>query len=136
MRFPLYLHRADSGGFSGFVPDIVGCYFAGESFDAAIADAEGAIDAHLSFLAEERKSDMPVASGIDAHLNDEDCQGGFWAFIDVDMTRYNGRAVKLNITLPEHLLVRIDNYVKNHKGYGSRSGFFAELASREMNSGG
>lgn len=135
MRFPVYVHKGDKGGYGGFIPDIPGCYFAGDSFEAAIADADSAVDAHLEYQAE-KGGEMPVARSIDEHLNDEDCTGGYWAFIDVDMGRYNGRSVKLNITLPESLLLRIDSYVKTHKGYGSRSGFFAELASREMNSAG
>ena len=52
MKFPIYLHQADSGSFSGFVPDITGCYFAGETIDAAIADAWNAIDAHLDYVTE------------------------------------------------------------------------------------
>lgn len=59
MKFPIYLHQADSGSFSGFVPDITGCYFAGETIDAAIADAWSAIDAHLDYVTE--KCSAPAA---------------------------------------------------------------------------
>ncbi|WP_072023193.1 type II toxin-antitoxin system HicB family antitoxin [Photorhabdus australis] len=36
MRYPIYLHQADDGSFSGFVPDVIGCYFAGDTIDDAI----------------------------------------------------------------------------------------------------
>lgn len=131
MKFPVYLHQADSGSFSGFVPDIEGCYFAGDTIDDAIVDAHSAIDAHLDFVTE---SGLPVpeARDISTHYSDKDCQGGIWAYVDIDMSKYDGKAVKLNITLPQNLLFKIDAYVGLNSEYGSRSGFFAELARREL----
>ncbi|QZN95439.1 type II toxin-antitoxin system HicB family antitoxin [Symbiopectobacterium purcellii] len=131
MKFPIYLHQADSGSFSGFAPDIQGVFFAGADIDGAIADAYAAIDAHLEFQAEKGRA-LPQAQNVKAHLNDEDCQGGFWAFVEIDLSRYDGKAVKLNITLPQNLLSRIDQYVAVNKDYGSRSGFIADLARREL----
>lgn len=131
MKFPIYLHKAESGSFSGFVPDIIGCYFAGDNIDDTIADAYGAIDAHLEYQTEKGRP-LPTAQDITAHADDEDCQGGIWAYVDIDLSKYDGKAVKLNITLPQHLLARIDDYVEVHREYPSRSGFLAELARREL----
>ncbi|WLS79113.1 type II toxin-antitoxin system HicB family antitoxin [Erwinia pyri] len=131
MKFPIYLHRAEGGSFSGFVPDIKGCYFAGDTIDDAIADAFNAIDAHLEFQAEKGK-DLHEAQDISAHLQNSSCEGGYWAYVEVDLLKYEGKAVKLNITLPQNLLYRIDSYVELNKEYGSRSGFIAALARREL----
>ncbi|ELY4416484.1 type II toxin-antitoxin system HicB family antitoxin [Cronobacter sakazakii] len=131
MKFPIYLNQADSGSFSGFVPYITGVFFAGATIDDAINDAYSAIDAHLDFVTE-YGGPVPEAKKITAHLHDEDCQNGFWAFIDIDLSKYDGKAVKLNITLPQNLLVKIDQYVESHREYGSRSGFLADLARREL----
>lgn len=131
MKFPIYLHRAESGSFSGFFPDIAGCYFAGNSIDDAIADAYNALDAHLEYQAEKGNA-LPEAQEIAAHFENESCAGGYWAFVDVDLTKYDGRAVKLNITLPQNLLCRIDSYVEFNNEFSSRSGFIAELARREL----
>jgi len=131
MKFPIYLHKAESGSFSGFVPDIVGCYFAGESIDDAIADAYSAIDAHLEYQAEKGQT-LPEAKKIGAHIDDKDCQGGYWAFVEIDLSKYDGKAIKLNITLPQNLLMKIDSYVEMHQQFASRSGFIAELARREL----
>lgn len=49
--------------------------------------------------------------------------------------RYMGKAEKLNITLPGHLLARIDAHVKNHPEHKSRSGFLAEAALRVLQHG-
>ncbi|MBD2785277.1 type II toxin-antitoxin system HicB family antitoxin [Xenorhabdus sp. DI] len=131
MRYPIYLHQADDGSFSGFVPDVVGCYFAGNSIDDAIVDAANALGAYFEYLSEQGK--IPVeAKTVADHLDDEDCTGGIWAYVDIDLAKYEGRTTKLNITLPQFLLARIDDYVSSHREYHSRSGFFAELARREL----
>jgi len=72
------------------------------------------------------------AKTVADHFKDKDCTGGSWAYVDIDLTRYDGRATKLNITLPQLLLSRIDEYVNTHREYHSRSGFIAELARREL----
>lgn len=94
MKFPIYLHKTDKGAFSGFVPDIDGCFFAGDNIDATIDDACAAIDAHLAFLAEEGVP-FPEAKDISAHYADEDCQGGAWAYADIDLSKYDDRAVQI-----------------------------------------
>lgn len=131
MKYPVYLHQADSGSYSGFVPDVVGCYFAGDTIDEAIADAHSAIDAYLEYQSEKGR-DVPVAKTINDHKDDEDCQGGVWGFVDIDTTKYEGKSIKLNITLPQNLLSKIDSYVGSNGAYNSRSGFLAELARREL----
>ncbi|MDC9581916.1 type II toxin-antitoxin system HicB family antitoxin [Xenorhabdus sp. PR6a] len=131
MRYPIYLHQADDGSFSGFVPDVIGCYFAGDTIDDAISDATNALDTYFEYMSENGHTPVEAKTVAD-HLNDEDCNGGIWAYVDIDLTKYEGRTTKLNITLPQFLLVRIDDYVNSHREYHSRSGFFAELARREL----
>lgn len=131
MRFPVYLHKTESNTYSGFVPDVVGCFFAGETVDDALTDASAAIDSHVE-SSTDAGYDVPVATNIETHIEDENCQGGYWAFVDIDLSRYEGKAVKLNITLPQNLLTKIDSYVDHHREYGSRSGFLAALARKEL----
>lgn len=131
MRFPVYLHKTENGNWSGFVPDVQGCFFAGNTVDEALSDAFGAIDAHVESLADAGKA-IPKAASVETHINDEECQGGYWAFVEIDLSRYEGKAVKLNITLPQNLLTKIDSHVEAHREYGSRSGFLAALARREL----
>lgn len=131
MKYPVYLHQAESGTYSGFVPDIEGCYFAGDTIDDAIADAHAAIDMYLEYQCE-KGLDVPIAKTINDHKDDEDCRDGLWGFVDIDISRFEGKAVKLNITLPQNLLSKIDSYVMRNGEYSSRSGFLAELARREL----
>ncbi|NIG19718.1 type II toxin-antitoxin system HicB family antitoxin [Pantoea sp. Al-1710] len=125
------MHKTEDNSWSGFVPDVEGCFFAGKSVDDALRDAFNAIDVHVESLADASKA-IPKAADIETHIHDEACQGGYWAFVEIDLSRYEGKAVKLNITLPQNLLSKIDSYVESHREYGSRSGFLAELARREL----
>lgn len=73
MRFPVYLHKTENGSWSGFVPDVQGCFFAGNTVDEALSDAFGAIDAHVESLADAGKA-IPKAASVETHINDEECQ--------------------------------------------------------------
>ncbi len=111
------------------VPDIPGCFSAGEDLDNAIAMAREAIEGHLELLAQDQQQ-IPKASLVSVHAANPAYAGCTWALIDIDITRYLGKAEKLNITLPAYLLTRIDAYVQNHPEHKSRSGFLAEAALR------
>ncbi len=111
------------------VPDIPGCFSAGEDLDNAIAMAREAIEGHLELLAQDQQ-EIPKASLVSVHAANPAYAGCTWALIDIDITRYLGKAEKLNITLPAYLLTRIDAYVQNHPEHKSRSGFLAEAALR------
>ena len=52
--------------------------------------------------------------------------------VDIDVTKYLGKAQKLNITLPGYLLNRIDEYVLHHPEEKSRSGFLASAALKVL----
>ena len=53
-------------------------------------------------------------------------RGGVWLLAEVDLSRIETRAVRLNISLPAQLLLQIDAWAgANHM---SRSGFLAKAA--------
>lgn len=131
MNYPVYVHQDPDGSASGFFPGVPGCYFAGDSFEEALADAARALDAHLELLAEQGEA-IPEPTAIHQHQNDEDCAGGAWGLVNIDISKFEGKAQKINITLPELLIAKIDEYVKAHGEYGSRSGFLAMAARHEM----
>ncbi|MEZ2604984.1 type II toxin-antitoxin system HicB family antitoxin [Kluyvera intermedia] len=77
-------YKAGSSSFSGFVPDIIGCNFAGDNFGDTIADTYVAIDAHLEYQTE-KGHPLPTAQNITAY--DEDCQDGIRAYVDIDLSK-------------------------------------------------
>ena len=113
------------------MPDIAGCFSAGDNLDDAMAMAREAIEGHLELLAEAGES-IPEARSVTVHAGTPEYAGCTWALVDINVTRYMGKAEKLNITLPGYLVARIDTYVKNHPEHKSRSGFLAEAALRVL----
>ena len=113
------------------VPDIPGCFSAGETFDEALANAREAVEIHLESLAEHCEP-IPQASNIGAFLDDPDYAGWVWAAVEVDVTPYLGKSHKVNVTLPDMLIKRIDETVSRHPDYKSRSGFLAQAALHEL----
>ena len=65
--------------------------------------------------------------------NDEYAHYDTWVIIDVDLSSFAGKQKRINITLPDILIDRIDNVVKAPNSfYRDRSNFLAEAAINEL----
>lgn len=129
MRYPIVLHTDDGVRYGVTVPDLPGCFSAGDTFDDALDSAREAIDLHAEGLAAEDQ-DLPLARAITEHRANPDYANGVWAVVDVDLSRYQGKAEKINITIPRRLLARVDEYARARGE--SRSGFLARAAQEAM----
>ena len=129
MRFPVVLHSDDGVRFGVTVTDLPGCFSAGDTFDLALDAVLEAIDLHLEGMVEEG-GEVPLPRSVAEHRKNPDFADGVWAMVDVDVSRFDGRAEKVNITLPRRLLARIDSYAKARGD--TRSGFLAEAARVAM----
>ncbi|WP_047237743.1 type II toxin-antitoxin system HicB family antitoxin [Chromobacterium subtsugae] len=132
MLFPIAIEPGDTDHAYGVtVPDLPGCFSAGDSIDEAIRNAREAIDFHLEGL-DEDGAVIPTASQVADHVGKPEFQGYIWAVVEVDIVRYLGKATKVNVTLPANLIRRIDDFVQAHAEYESRSGFLARAAIKEL----
>ncbi|KYC29288.1 Uncharacterized 14.9 kDa protein in rep-hol intergenic region [Sterolibacterium denitrificans] len=130
MKFPIAIEPAtENTAWGVVVPDLPGCFSAGDSAEDAFTNAVEAIEAHCEILAEDG-DDIPVPRSIAQWQADPEFAGWIWALVDVDISRFEGRAEKINITLPRRLLAKIDSYAKAHGE--TRSGFLAEAARAAM----
>ena len=129
MRFPVVLHTDDGVRFGVTVPDLPGCFSAGDTFDQALDSVVEAMELHLEGLTE-GGGDVPQPRPIAEHQDNPDFAGGVWALVDVDVSRFEGQAENVSITLPRRLLARIDAYAAARGK--SRSGFLAEAARGAM----
>jgi predicted RNase H-like HicB family nuclease len=132
MEFALAVHE-ERGKYGVTVPDLPGCFAAGDSFDEALADARGAIDAHVETLIEDG-SGMPAVRSIAEHRKNPDYEDAIWGFVDVPVEKYFGPAEKINITVPAMVLKRIDEHATRHGE--SRSGFLVRAAEEAMRKAG
>jgi predicted RNase H-like HicB family nuclease len=132
MRYPVVIHKDEHSDFGVSIPDISGCYSAGSTYDEALTNAIEAIECHLEGLLIDNEP-IPVCTTIDNWINEEEFQGGVWAFVDIDLSQISGKAKRINITMPERVLSLIDLYAKNH-AIKNRSSFLADAALSYMES--
>jgi predicted RNase H-like HicB family nuclease len=130
MKFPIAIEPAtQSTAWGVVVPDLPGCFSAGDTAEDAFARAVEAIEAHCELLADDNV-DIPIPQPLADWQADPEYVGWVWALVDVDVSRFEGKAEKINITLPRRLLTKIDAYAKAHGS--TRSGFLAQAARAAM----
>jgi predicted RNase H-like HicB family nuclease len=130
MYYSVAVEKGDeNNAFGVTVPDIPGCFSAGDTFEEAIQGVKEAIAGHLELLAEEGE-EIPLASNASKFIDLEEYQGYIWAVVDIDVSRYLGKAEKINVTLPSRLIHMIDDKVKADARFKSRSAFLAAGAEQ------
>lgn len=132
MLYPIAVERgSDKEAYGVIVPDIQGCFSAGDTFEEALENAREAIAGHLEILAEDGE-EIPLASEAVNFFDNDDYKGMVWAVVEVDVSRYLGKAEKVNVTLPSRLIHLIDDRVKKDNRFKSRSAFLAASAERML----
>ncbi len=119
----------ETTAFGVVVPDLPGCFSAGDTLDKAVDNAREAIDLWCETVIEDG-GDVPIVRTLAEHQADPEFSGWIWAVLEVPVERYFGPAEKLNITLPRLLLAKIDEYARAHGE--TRSGFLADAARMAM----
>ena len=104
-------------------PDFPGCVSAGATLDEARHMAQEALELHVCGVLEDGEA-LPVPSSLEAVMADPENADAV-AFL-VSVPEAADRAVRVNITLPERLLRRIDERAKN------RSAFLARAAEKAL----
>ncbi|EMI7390923.1 TPA: type II toxin-antitoxin system HicB family antitoxin [Klebsiella oxytoca] len=132
MLYPLFIFKTESG-YDGYFPDLDGCFFAGDTVEKAVKNAEQAFGQHMEVLTEQGQH-VPAPSDPAFYLADprlaED--GGFLALVELDPSKWETRAIKFNLTMPGNLLTAIDRFIEQNGQYKNRSAFLADLARREL----
>ena len=121
VHYPAIIERADNG-FSVFFPDLPGCVSAGVTMQEAALGAEKALSGHLAIMAQ-YGDPIPEPSSIDAIARDPDVDEAARVLVRGDRP---GRAVRVQVSIDEGLLARIDRVASN------RSGFLADAARAKL----
>lgn len=87
MRYALAIHKHEDSCYGATVPDLPGCFSAGDTIDEAINNAHEAITNHLELLAEDGIF-ASNASAIEDLQTDPDYQGATWCLVDVDVSAF------------------------------------------------
>ena len=130
MKFIIAIEPGDhKHAFGVVVPDLPGCFSAGDTLDEAMDMAREAIDLHVETMIEDGEA-IPPARSLKELQASKEFKNWVWAVVDVPVEKYLGPAEKINITVPKLILARIDEYAKKHGQ--SRSGFLVAAARTAM----
>jgi predicted RNase H-like HicB family nuclease len=121
------IHKDVASDFGISFPDFPGCVSAGSTLDEVLRMGQEALAGHISVLVDDGEA-IPEPSGMEAVLQDPDNRDGTPVLIPAP--QISGKAVRVNITVPEPDLREIDAYAEGH-GL-TRSGFLLAAARQAM----
>ncbi|WP_319420723.1 type II toxin-antitoxin system HicB family antitoxin [Pleurocapsa sp. FMAR1] len=125
MIYPIVIHKDPESDYGVTVPDLPGCFSAGDTMAKALSNAVEAIECHLEGILLDEEN-LPLGKTIEKYVNQPDYQGGTWALVDVDLSKLGGKTQRINISMPERILGKVDAFAKNSNK--TRSKLLADAA--------
>lgn len=127
MYYPIAIEKGtDTEAFGVVVPDLPGCFSAGDTLEEAFIQAEEAIAGWIE-TALDMGQEIPKPSGIEelrkAH---PEYEGWMWGLVKLDPATLDDKMERVNISLPRRILHRLDAQAR--AAGETRSGFIASMA--------
>ena len=126
MKYMAALENGDptAVAYSVVIPDLPGCFSAGDSFEEALKNAKEAAELWMESELDAGRG-IPQPSSFNKLKADPDLKGCIWAVIDVNPEALSDKAERVNITLPARVLKRLDRQAKSCGE--TRSGYIARM---------
>lgn len=125
MRYPIAIEPGtDTSAFGVVVPDLPGCFSAGDTLDDAIVNAEEAVAAWID-AALDAGATIPSPSALEIVRANSEYAGWIYGVVAVDPAEFDDNTERVNITLPRRVLRRLDAMAA--AAGESRSGFIARM---------
>jgi predicted RNase H-like HicB family nuclease len=121
------IHKDADSGYGVSFPDFSGVVAAGATLDEARQMGEEALAFHVEGMIEDGET-IPEPSTLESVMADMENRGAVAILVTLKVPA--GKAVRINVTLPEDVLERIDAFAAA-QGL-SRSGFLARAAKHEI----
>lgn len=127
MRYPITIEPGnDTTAWGVVVPDLPGCFSAGDTLEEAIIQAEEAVTAWIEVALDDGQ-DIPTPSHIEAlRAAHPEFEGWLWALVKIDPAMLDTTVERVNISLPRRVLRRLD--ARARTAGETRSGFIARMA--------
>ncbi|TAJ77266.1 MAG: type II toxin-antitoxin system HicB family antitoxin [Gallionellaceae bacterium] len=122
MRYPIVIHKDKNSDYGVTVPDLPGCFSAGETLDEALEMAREAVECHIEGLLLDGEA-LPDVHPIEHHQCNPEYANGVWALVELDLSKLEDTTERVNITISRRVLTLIDEAAK--RAGESRSGFLA-----------
>jgi len=123
------LHKDKDSDYGVTIPDLPGCFSAGDTIEDAVKNAEEAILCHLEGMVEDGE-DLPAPHPADAYAHVHTYDDGILAIVEVDLSKISGKCKRIDITLPQKIIRKIDREAKR-RGL-TRSAYILELALHKL----
>ena len=126
MRYPISIEiGSDNTAYGVVVPDLPGCFSAGDTLDEAVINAEEAIIAWIE-TALDAGQEIPRPSTLETIRALPDYHDWAFGLVTVDPGVLDNTIERVNISIPRRVLFRLDQRAKAEGE--TRSGLIAKLA--------
>lgn len=125
------VHKEPKSDFGVSFPDFPGCITAGKTIDEAKDMAQDALSLHIKGMLDDGEK-ITAPTKLEDIMADPDYSDAV-AILVVTISEPKQRSVRVNITIPEDMLHKIDAIAK--KQGMSRSSFLVHAAQNAMRSG-
>ena len=121
------IHKEAGSDYGVSFPDFPGCITVGADLDEARARAEEVLALHVEGMTEDGDA-VPEPGGLEQVMADRENRDGVAVLVALKST--TARAVRINVTIPEDVLDRLDRFAAE-RGM-NRSGFLTHAARKAM----
>ena len=125
MKYPIIIQKDPKSDYGVIVPDLPGCFSAGATVEEAIDNAIEAVLTHAEGLLADDEP-VPTPTSITELKERYREANNLWALVEVDFSKLSEKMARVNISVPENLLSKIDSYAT--KTGASRSGMLVNAA--------
>ena len=132
MRYPVLIQTdPDASNFGVIVPDLPGCFSAGDTLDEALTSAEEAAAAWIDATLDAGGA-IPAPSSLARLRESGDYDDWTFGIITLDPALLDDTIERVNITMPRRVLKRLDALAR--AAGESRSGYIAQrtLGDRDI----
>jgi len=131
MRYPILIEEgSETAAFGVVVPDLPGCFSAGDTLDEAMEAAAEAAAAWIDAALDAGMA-IPAPSALAEVRGLPDYEGWSVGVLDLDPTLFDDTIERVNVTLPKRVLRRLDDLAAAR--HQSRGAFIAELTMHVKN---
>ena len=126
MRYPIAIEpRTDRSEYGVVIPDLPGCFSAGDTLEEAIAGAEEAGLAWIDATLDAGRA-VPPPSSLEMIRAKPEYAGWILSLVTIDPAALDDTVERVNVTLPRRVLRRLDDQAR--AAGETRSGYIAKLA--------
>lgn len=126
LKYPIAIEPGDENtAFGVVVPDLPGCFSAGDTLDEAVENSKEAIALWIDTVLDDNGT-VPEPGTLTDHRKNPEFSGWIWAVVEFDGAMLDDATERVNISLPKRILARIDRYASAHGE--TRSGFLVNAA--------